>query len=150
VTRKGGNESEDEDHPQPVDKGILYFCIPWIGRRGSQPPFAAGRSLTSFPLTVVPIPMAVAISVPIDTVFIFADSLAQRVAVNAQFIGRFGQVVMMAVDNFQNKFLFEFFNGFIKENAASNHLFIQGFQFSFLGMFLTINATLPRSRESDA
>jgi hypothetical protein len=145
-----GGLIEDENRPRPISKNIRSLCVPQIGRRGSQTLFTAGGNGAAFPVTVVTIPMTVAIPVPIDTVFIFADSLAQRVAVDAQFVRRLGQIVMMTVDNLQNKFLFEFFNGFIKENAASNHLINQGFQFSFHGIFLTINAALPRRRQSDA
>lgn len=78
--------------------------------------------------------MAIAISV--DTFFIFPDSLAQRITMNSQFIRRFGKIVMMAINNFLNKLLFKFLDGFIKENSAGNHLVNQGFQFSFHGIFL--------------
>ncbi|MEO6724279.1 MAG: hypothetical protein ABIP14_03165 [Blastocatellia bacterium] len=105
--------------------------------------------MAAFDCAIVPIQMAFAISIaiPIDTVFIFADSLAQRIAMDSQLIRSFGKVVMMAIDNLLNKSLFKFLDGLIKENAAGNHLVNQGFQFSFHGMFL--KHSTPRCHEKE-
>ena len=89
-------------------------------------------------------------AITVCAVLVLNDPLAQCITVNSQFIRCLGQVVVMTADDFQNELLLELFDRLIEEDAASNHLVNQGFQFRFHGLFLSIQHHAARRRKSIA
>lgn len=107
----------------------------FAARRGFAFHSLAGFALAFFAVAVQ-VSIAINTAVAVDTVFILADPLAQRVAMDAQFVCGFGEIVVVSADDVEDELLFKLIDGFFKKNSADNHLVNQGFQFSFHGLFL--------------
>jgi hypothetical protein len=59
------------------------------------------------------------------------QAFRQGVAVDAEFLGSFGKIVAMAANDSQDEVFLKFFNGFFKQDPASDHLFYESFEFRF-------------------
>lgn len=63
------------------------------------------------------------------TVLVELKAFAESIAMNSEFGGGFGEVMLASVDDAENKIFFEFLDGFFKEDPARDHLINNGFEF---------------------
>lgn len=62
---------------------------------------------------------------------IFDEAFAEGVAMDAEFAGSPGEVVIIAIDDGGDELLFEFLDSFVKEYPVVDHLLDEGFEFGF-------------------
>ncbi len=75
--------------------------------------------------------MAVFMPVSVKGVGVFEQAFAKGIAVNAQGIGGFGKIIVMAAEHFKDEVFFKLLHGLVKENATSDHLVNNRFKFGF-------------------
>lgn len=91
--------------------------------------FASGGDLSA----LMAVLSGVTVAPIVTAVFVLLETLAEGVAMDAEFGGGFREVILASVDDAENKSLLEFLDGLFKEDPTDDHLVNESFEFCLHG-----------------